>query len=75
MEADSLESEVSQEERQPLSVVAGCGKHEHGLPGEVIHEVREVAVLVLGGNEEVLLNELWGVEGGERASEVSGRTK
>ena len=66
VEADSLKAEIAEKKRESLRVIAGRGEDEDGLAGELVHDVTEVAVLVLGGDEEVLLSG----EGSEPRSEA-----
>ena len=49
VEADRLEAQRAQQQREPLRVGAGAREDERRLPGELVEQVREVAVLVLFG--------------------------
>lgn len=68
MQADGPEAEVPEEEREALRVVAGGDEDDGRLARELVEDVGEVAVLVLGGDEEVLLHQ--GPRGGELARDL-----
>mmetsp|Transcript_65427 Transcript_65427/g.133084 ORF Transcript_65427/g.133084 Transcript_65427/m.133084 type:complete len:325 (-) Transcript_65427:267-1241(-) len=60
VQADGGKSEIAKHQGQPLHVVAGGPEYQHGLSGVFVDEVRQVAILVLGRNEQVGLQEFLG---------------
>ena len=55
VDGHGVEAQRAQQQRQPSRGLAGAGEDHGGAAGELIQHVRGVAVLVLGGDEEVLL--------------------
>mmetsp|Transcript_4404 Transcript_4404/g.13342 ORF Transcript_4404/g.13342 Transcript_4404/m.13342 type:complete len:249 (-) Transcript_4404:221-967(-) len=61
MDWDRGETQIPEQQRVPPGAVAGSGEYHSRRPRELCERVHQVALLKLGGNEEVLLPE--GVHG------------
>lgn len=55
MQRDGGEGEEAQEDGQSLGVENGSNKDDERLTGESVREMDEVEILVLHGNEEIVL--------------------
>lgn len=56
VQADGLKAQVAQQQRHAQCVVARGHEDNNGLAFEFIQQICQVAVFVLGGDEQILLN-------------------
>jgi hypothetical protein len=56
VQAHRVEAQVAQQQRHAQGVVAGGHEYDDGLPFKLVQQVGEVAVFVLGRNEQILLH-------------------